>query len=201
MANLSHQLKQLNHFPEKVKQQLLFIEKEYNHRKDSWNIPYDEGIFLNLLVKTKKPKTILEIGTSYGYSTVFFAEAAAKVGAKLITVDINPEKTKIARENIEKAGLSSVVEFVTNDANIALKELLAKGVKPDFIFLDAKKTDYLQQFMLLEKSVLQPCVIAADNAIDLAENMKDFLDYLQQNSQLLHVIVPIGNGIALCYLE
>ncbi|HIH42362.1 TPA: DUF1442 domain-containing protein [Candidatus Woesearchaeota archaeon] len=188
----------LAHFPQNIQQQLLFIEKEYNNRENSWNIPREEGIFLNLLIKLQKPKIILEIGTSYGYSTLFLAEAAKKVNAKLITIDINPEKTKIARQNIEKAGLSEFVKFITDDANTAIQSLKEM---PNFIFLDAKKTDYLFQFKYFEKHTQKSCRIAADNAIDLAKNMKDFLEYVANNKNLQTVLVPIGNGMQLSIID
>src|SRR6266566_7837642 len=63
------------------------------------------GQLMNLLIKETKAKTIVEVGSSYGYSTVWLAEAARETGGKWISLQIHPEKQKHAREMIEKAGL------------------------------------------------------------------------------------------------
>ena len=188
----------IENFNNKIQQQISLLEEEYNNRKDSWNIPRDEALFLNMLIKIKKPKIILEIGTSYGYSTLFLAEAAHEINATVITIDINPEKTKIAKQNITNAGLLETVEFITQDANEAIKKLKEN---PEFIFLDGKKTDYLTQFNILQTKIKKPCLFAADNAIDLAKNMKEYLEFVRNQKNLQSVLIPIGNGLELTYVK
>jgi predicted O-methyltransferase YrrM len=74
------------------------------------------GRLLNLLVRQLKSKTILEIGTSYGYSTIWLAEAASAIGAKVITLELNPDKSRHASEALAKIGLAGVVDFRIGDA-------------------------------------------------------------------------------------
>src|SRR5436305_421539 len=74
------------------------------------------GQLLNLLATQAKAKTILEVGSSYGYSTVWLAEAARTTGGKLITLEAIPEKQAHAREQIQKAGLAGSVDFRLGDA-------------------------------------------------------------------------------------
>src|SRR6185295_14548654 len=64
------------------------------------------GRLLNLLASQAKAKTILEVGSSYGYSTVWLAEAARATGGKLISLEALANKQTYARAQIEKAGLS-----------------------------------------------------------------------------------------------
>ena len=108
------------------------------------------GHLLNLLATQLKAKTILEIGTSYGYSTTWLAEAARTNGGKVITLDAKPDKQTYARTKIQKAGLESFVEFRVGDA----LESLAKIEGPvDFVLLDLWKQDLLsldQLFKLIE---------------------------------------------------
>ena len=69
------------------------------------------GQLLNLLAKQAKAKTILEIGTSYGYSTVWLAEAARANGGKLITLEAIADKQTYARSQIQKAGLEGYDDY------------------------------------------------------------------------------------------
>src|SRR5215472_8026799 len=64
------------------------------------------GQLINLLAKEKGAKTILEVGSSYGYSTVWLAEAARETGGKVISLEIHSGKQTHARASIEKAGLT-----------------------------------------------------------------------------------------------
>jgi predicted O-methyltransferase YrrM len=69
------------------------------------------GQLVNLLAKEAKAKTILEVGSSYDYSTVWLAEAARATGGKVISLEISAEKQRHARASIEKAGLANHVDF------------------------------------------------------------------------------------------
>src|SRR5581483_2553346 len=91
------------------------------------------GQLMNLLAKEREAKTILEVGSSYGYSTVWLAEAARETGGKVISLEIHSGKQEHARESIRKAGLDEFVDFRFGDA----RELLAKlKGKLDFLYLD-----------------------------------------------------------------
>src|SRR6185503_2821495 len=94
------------------------------------------GFFINLLIKEAKSRTILEVGTSYGYSTVWLAEAARAVGGKVITLELQSFKQDYARTQLKKAGLEGFVDFRPGDA----KESLSKLDNPiDFVLLDLWK--------------------------------------------------------------
>ena len=80
------------------------------------SVGYETAIFLNTLVKSAKSKTILELGTSYGYSTIFLAEAARANGGQVITLEIHSEKIEYAKEKVREAGLSDFVDFRKGDA-------------------------------------------------------------------------------------
>src|SRR4051794_8863766 len=97
------------------------------------------GQLMNLLAKEMKAKTILEVGSSYGYSTVWLAEAARATGGKVISLEIRPEKQKHARASIEKAGLGAFVDFRLGDAADLLSKL---NESVDFVLLDLWKNLY-----------------------------------------------------------
>ena len=74
------------------------------------------GQLMNILIKEAKAKSILEIGTSHGYSTVWLAEAARATGGKVVTLDVHAGKQEYARKALDAAGLAHVVEFKLGDA-------------------------------------------------------------------------------------
>lgn len=87
--------------------------EERNERIDEFLLPVGEatGMFLNEMVKASHSKIILELGTSYGYSTVWLAEAARANGGKVISMEKSDEKANYARQKIKEAGLHYYVEF------------------------------------------------------------------------------------------
>src|ERR1051326_1185501 len=74
------------------------------------------GQLMNLLVKEAKAKSVLEVGSSFGYSTVWLAEAVRESGGVVTSLEIHPEKQNHARDSIERAGLRGFVDFKLGDA-------------------------------------------------------------------------------------
>ena len=99
----------------------------------------DTGAVLNILVKSLRARTILEIGTSYGHSTVFLAEAARANKGRVITVDIRADKQRYADEQPTPAGLDSFVGFLARDLIASTIGLLG------FVLIDLWKDLYTQR--------------------------------------------------------
>jgi len=100
-----------------------------------------QGKFLYLLAKIKGARRILEIGTLGGYSTIWLARALPAEG-KLITLEVNPKHADVARNNIARAGLSSIVEQRIGPALDSLAQLHAENTETfDLIFIDADKAN------------------------------------------------------------
>ena len=76
----------------------------------------ESGRLINILVKSLKAPKILELGTSFGYSGIWLAEAARATGGRLITMELSAEKSAYAREMSKKAGLAEFVDFRVGDA-------------------------------------------------------------------------------------
>ena len=97
----------------------------------------NQGKFLQLLARACGARTILEVGTLAGYSTIWLARALPR-GGRLVTLELEPKHAEIARANIERAGLSGVVDIRVGPAQISLDGLLARSEGPfDFTFIDA----------------------------------------------------------------
>jgi predicted O-methyltransferase YrrM len=101
-----------------------------------------QGKLLHLLVRLAGARSILELGTLAGYSTIWLARALPSDG-RLLTLEANPQYAQIAWENIAAAGLADVVELHVGPALQTLPELAAEGRGPfDVIFIDADKNNY-----------------------------------------------------------
>jgi predicted O-methyltransferase YrrM len=98
-----------------------------------------QGKLLHLLAKMQRARRILEIGTLGGYSTIWLARALP-AGGKLVTLEVSPKHARVAKKNLERAGLSKRVEILLGPALESLAKLHARRAAPfDFIFIDADK--------------------------------------------------------------
>ena len=113
------------------------------------NISFDDGRLLRQLTEATGAKRVVELGTSTGYSGIWFAMALKKTGGKLLTHEIDPARAKIARNNFDRSGLGEVVTVIEGDAHETVKQ---HKDPIDIIFLDADKQgyiDYLNQLLPL----------------------------------------------------
>src|SRR5262249_53627317 len=145
-------------------------------------------------------RSILELGTCYGYSTIWLAEAARKTGGKVTTVEIVPDKAKQAREAIVKAGLQDYVDFRVGDARTTISDL---GCGFDFVLLDLWKDLYIACFDLVYPKLNSGSFVAADNIIKPERYRTEALHYqahVRSQPRISSLLLPIGNGVELsCY--
>lgn len=167
--------------------------------RDEFLLPVgkDVGALLHALIMARRPRRVLELGTSYGYSTLFLADAAKAVGAQVVTMELADYKQVHAREQLVEAGLADVVDFRCGDA----LELLAADAGPwDFVLLDIWKELYLPCLEVVYPKLSEEGVIASDNIIDPAmwrEDVRRFRAALHAKPDLQSVLLPVGSGIEL----
>ena len=141
---------------------------EKSHRLENLppiNVSPNLGRLLYLFAKLTNAKKILEVGTLAGYSTIWMARSLPKDG-KLITLEIDPHHADVARKNIVRAGLSSVVEIIVGKAIDLLPQLVNEKAGPfDMIFIDADKPPYTEYFEWALKLSRSGTLIIADNVI------------------------------------
>ena len=129
------------------------------------NVAPNQGKLLQLLVKMLGARTILEIGTLGGYSTIWLARALPRDG-RLITLEANPDHATVAKENIARAGLSHLVDVRVGKAAETFNLLIAENAGPfDFIFIDADKPNnptYLEGALKLSRP---GTIIVGDNVV------------------------------------
>lgn len=155
------------------------------------------GQLMNLLIKEAKARTILELGTSHGYSTVWLAEAARTTGGKVITLEIHTGKQQYARQALSKAGLADFVEFKLGDA----RESIAALAGPiDFVLLDLWKDLYIPCFDLFYPKLGSGAMVVADNMIFPEFSRREAEDYrthVRTKGDFQSVLLPVGSGIEL----
>ena len=163
-------------------------------------ITKETGELLNMILRLKNAKNMLEVGTSTGYSTIWCAEAIYKQSGKIITIEQNPNKIKRAKENFQKAGIADTITIKKGLAMQILRELnLQKEYKDffDFVLIDADKENVIEYFDLILPMVSAGGVIITDNMLypeKYKQDMKNFSDYLKKNPKLRTITTPIGNG-------
>jgi predicted O-methyltransferase YrrM len=129
------------------------------------NVADNQGKFLMLMAQAQGARNILEIGTLGGYSTIWLARALPPEG-RLVTLEAVPTHAKVARENIDRAGVGDRVEVRLGRAAETLPQLVAEGRGPfDFIFIDADKPGYPEYFQWALQLSRRGTVIIADNVV------------------------------------
>jgi predicted O-methyltransferase YrrM len=160
------------------------------------NVAPNQGKLLELLAKSHGARRILEVGTLGGYSTIWLARALPSDGV-LITLELEPRHADVARSNIERAGLASLVDVRTGPAADSLRSLISEGVEAfDFVFIDANKEGYSEYFALSLELSKPGTVIVADNVVrggdildpnssdERVQGIRDFLDLVAGESRV-----------------
>ena len=196
---------------EKISTVLDKLEKQEKYELENHDkVPHQErmlaitpsiGKFYNILLRSTKVTSLLEIGTSVGYSTIWFADALRDSSyAKITTIEIDQNKIQRAKKNFEESGVSGLIEIKHGDALEILNKIYQEAnYKPifDFIFIDADKERYREYFDLSFKLVKVGGIIAADNILKperFGDMMKQYQEHVRKNTKILSVTVPIDNG-------
>lgn len=167
-------------------------------RAQYYNVPREDGRFLNLLVKASGAKRALEVGTANGYSAIWIGLGLEATGGSLTTIEISPEKAKEARANLAAAGLSDRVRVVEGDGHKVVRELEGPF---DFVFLDADMGNDLDYLQALLPKLSPGGLLLRHNAIRYASTMKDFLEAVRRHPELDTVTLSLtmDDGFSVSY--
>ncbi len=158
----------------------------------AWQVPKTTAELLKGFVLMSRARIILELGTSFGFSTLYLAAAARANGGKVYTVELIKPKLEVAKKYFNKAKLSNYIVPIESDISRVLKKWRRKI---DFLFLDADKTNYLNYLKLLEPYFHKGTVLVADNALDYKYLMKDYTNYLAKNLNYYNTLLKIDHGL------
>ncbi len=149
------------------------------------------GRFLVTLALAAGSRTIVEVGTSAGYSTLWLASAAAKTSGRVTTFETDPAKVARARRTFESAGLASLIDLRQADGGAGLSEFAGTA---DLVFIDAEKDDYPRLFELALPALRRGGLLVADNLISHASQLETFRLKALADERLSAVVVPLGGG-------
>jgi predicted O-methyltransferase YrrM len=153
----------------------------------------ESGHFINILAKSLKAPHILEIGTSYGYSGIWLAEAARATGGRLTTLELQDYKSAYAREMSAKAGLADHVDFKVGDALAAIAAL-PSGI--DFVLLDLWKDMYAPCLEAFYPKLNPGAIIVADNMTRPGgPGIAEYAAAVRAKPDLDSILVPVGSGL------
>ena len=165
--------------------------------------------FLQFLIKIKKIKSCLELGTFTGYSTLSMALSLPKNG-KIHTIDKDFSKSQIVQTFFKKAKLSHKLKIEISKGNEALDRLVKLKKKYDLILIDADKENYISYFNKSLKLISKNGIILVDNTLwkgdvvndnakdKLTTNIKNFNNHVKKN-KVKKYILPLGDGFSICW--
>lgn len=174
-----------------------FIE---NFRRTGLNTTPGDAMMLRILVEARSAKRGIEVGAASGFGAINMGIGFERNGGHLYSVEIDPGRAEESRRNIAKMKLEKTVTIKEGDA---LKVLPALEGEFDFIFIDALKKDYLNYLKAVEHKLKRGAVVVADNVIQSARDMPDFLNYIQTSPNYETVIIRAseekGDGMSISY--
>lgn len=166
---------------------------------------------LRVLIRIKRPRKILEIGTAIGYSAIVMGEVMGKDG-KITTIEKREDMIRLAEKNFVGCGMSERIHIIHGDAHEVLSQIKDSF---DLIFLDAAKSKYMdflpycvdnlsQGGIIISDNVLYKGMIANDDLVvrrqrTIVRRMREYLDYICNNPIFESSVIPIGDGVALTY--
>lgn len=153
----------------------------------------EAGAFLSVLIRSTKPKVILELGTSYGHSTIYLAEAAKAVGATVLSCDVSHDKQAFAEHALERCNLLDCVTFLTGDACTVIRSMQNLV---DFVLIDLWTAYYIPAFDAVSEHLASGALVVADNMIvPSPEAASKYRDYVRARPDFESIMLPIGWGL------
>ncbi len=170
-----------------------------NRQARMLNITPDTGPFLALLIQAIQARRVLEIGTSNGYSTLWLADAVQRLGGRVTTIEVLPDKAHMARHNFARAELASWIQLHLGDAGDVLREQAPASF--DLVFLDSDRAQYVSWWPDLQRVLTPGGLMVVDNAVSHAHEMEDFVALVHAAPGYMTSLVPLGNGELLILKE
>jgi len=171
-------------------------QDEPQHCRRFLNLEPETAVLLSILTRSSSRTSVLEIGTSNGYSTLWLAWAVVERVGQVTTIERDAAKQKLAHENLQRAGLRERVELLLGDAT----EIVAQLPGPfDMVFFDADRISAPRQLELLLPKLAPDVLLLADNAISHPDEVAAYLALVKTLPGFVHLVVPVGKGLSVAY--
>jgi|SRR5215467_11519318 len=170
--------------------------QEQERSKKMLNLEPETAQFINILIRSSRRRSLLEIGTSNGYSTIWLSWAASVTGGRVISIDRDTQKQDQADANLRHVGLRELVDLKSGDAT----EIVANLPGPfDCVFFDADRYSAPAQLALLTPKLTSDALLLADNVLSHPNEIAAYLKALEALPEFDRIIVPIGKGLSVAY--
>ena len=168
------------------------------------------GRLFRLLARISGARTVFEMGSAIGYSTIWWARGLGREG-KVVYTDGDPKNADQARRNFERAGVAERIQIRTGEALEILSEHKPESL--DIIFNDVDKEDYPRVFRLAVPRLKPGGLFVSDNVLwhgrvaekqpELASTraIQEFNRMLYSSRELFSVIIPLRDGVAVAVKE
>jgi predicted O-methyltransferase YrrM len=166
------------------------------HARKMLNLEPATAELVSILVRASGVSRALEFGTSSAYSTIWLAWSMAPAGGRIITIDRNPDKHALARENLRRAGFLDRVELWTGDVIEIVRQLPGPF---DLLFLDADRTKFPEVLRILLPKLTPRALVIADNVLSHPEEIAEYLKLIAGLAEFQHTTVPIGKGLSIAF--
>ncbi len=172
---------------------------ENNPRKGErpWIIPETTGKFLYDTIITESSRSVLELGTSIGYSSIWMAYALRKTTGHLYTIEHSHNKVPVARKHFSEAGVVDTITLYEGSIGDIIQQF-PNELQFDGLFMDADRGHYHEYFPILEKHLMSGAWVIADNAGNMQQRMKPFLELLITMGWQ-YEILDFDNGLLVAY--
>jgi predicted O-methyltransferase YrrM len=159
-----------------------------------WSIGRSTAQVLTSLVQTHKPHTILELGTSAGYSTIWLARSVKEIGGKVYTMERDPIKFPIAKETFARTSLAPYITLIEGEIAESITQW---DTRIDLLFIDANKKGYLKYLRQLEPFLVKGSIVVADNIINRADMLQDYVQYVTTSEDYQTSLLTIDQGVTI----
>lgn len=173
--------------------------KEYGIKNDIPNVTEEVGQFLNMLIKIKCPKNILEIGCANGYSTIWMAEAAKLIGSQIYSIEHSRPSMLEAKNNISQIGFENIVDIIFDDAINAISKF-PSNLMFDFVFIDGEKRSYLDFWNIIQDRLNPHAIIVFDDMMAFPEKTKSFSKLIKSVTDFDQILLPVDGDDGILFL-
>jgi predicted O-methyltransferase YrrM len=163
------------------------------------NVEPDTARVLALLVRATAARRVLELGTSNGYSTIWLADAVRSVRGRLLSVDVDAERSAVAAQNLDRGAVRGPVELRVEDAAVTLRTSTESAW--DMIFLDAERSAYADYWPDLLRVLRPGGLLAVDNVLSHAAEVGELRALVSAEERVSDAVVPTGAGLLLVVRE
>jgi predicted O-methyltransferase YrrM len=165
---------------------------EPDRRRRRRNLEPEAASFLWVLLRALRAQAVVEVGTSNGYSTIWFADAMRITGGRLVSVDVDAAVQREAAANLARAGLEGHVELWTEDGGRFLAAAPSESV--DVLFLDSERPEYAAWWPHPQRVLRPDGLLVVDNVLSHPDEVSDSRALIEADPRLASTIVPVGKG-------